>query len=593
MALAILLNLPSIWTGWQFDDWLHRAVLLQTPQGTELFGGPFDMFNFFSGDAARAQRQIESGIFPWWTDPSAKARFFRPVTVLTHLADIKLWPDNAALMHLHSIVWYLGVVLAATLVARRIEGAGAMAGLVAVLYAIDEGHAYPVSWLANRNAIVATFFALIALAEHDRWRKQGHPFAGILSTVSFALALAASEAGVGAAAYLFSYAVFLDRANLPARALSLCPYIAVGLIWIYARHVGNYGTYGLAIYADPIAEPGRFLGFLRENFPLLFSSLWGGPPPELSIMMAPGLKRIFWIGNIALGSFVIAVLWPIIRRDATSRFWALGAMLSLIPICATFPNSRLLLLAGLGANALIARVLGLALGGGEPATGRAPSLGLRLLFYFFLVTQLLLPPLLSPMLSVAPASVAPYINAPAQSLEAFPDLAHRDVVVVNAPGAFFAAMIPMVRSGREQAAPKSFRCLAGGTWPIEIRRIDDKSILVRPEGGFFPINGSPAGSTAMTIPQMNMSYIPQVIDRLTLGDRADFVEGETVRTKGMAAIVTEVSEDGRPAAVIFKFDRDLEGPSFLWLQWEDSALVPLTLPAVGETIVLPATPMPF
>lgn len=57
--------------------------------------------------------------------------------------------------------------------------------------------------------------------------------------------------------------------------------------------------------------------------------------------------------------------------------------------------------------------------------------------------------------------------------------------------------------------------------------------------------------------------------------------------------VTAITDDGRPAEAVFHFAAALEDPSLRWLQWENGVYVPFVLPAVGETLTLPAVTVPL
>ena len=62
-------------------------------------------------------------------------------------------------------------------------------------------------------------------------------------------------------------------------------------------------------------------------------------------------------GAVACVAMLAAALAPLLRRDREARFWTLGMVLALLPISATFPANRLLFFVGLGAMALLARLL--------------------------------------------------------------------------------------------------------------------------------------------------------------------------------------------------------------------------------------------
>ena len=54
-----------------------------------------------------------------------------------------------------------------------------------------------------------------------------------------------------------------------------------------------------------------------------------------------------------------------------------------------------------------------------------------------------------------------------------------------------------------------------------------------------------------------------------------------------------LTADGRPAEAAFRLGMKLENPLFRWLRWEDGEYVPFVLPAVGETLTLPAATVSY
>ena len=137
-VLSVLLALPALGTGWMLDDYYHRAVLLQRSRFRDLLGPPSEMFRFFRGDPERTGRLMDLGLFPWWTDPGLKAEFLQALTVLTHRLDYALWPDSPALMHAHSLFWLGAAVAVTACFYRRILGSTWVAGVAALLFAVDD-----------------------------------------------------------------------------------------------------------------------------------------------------------------------------------------------------------------------------------------------------------------------------------------------------------------------------------------------------------------------------------------------------------------------------------------------------------------------
>ena len=94
---------------------------------------------------------------------------------------------------------------------REVLGATWVAGLAALMYALDGAHALPAAYLANRNALIACCFGFLSVLAFVRWRKRGRAITRWLSVLMLALALSAGEMGLATVAYLFSYALTVDR----------------------------------------------------------------------------------------------------------------------------------------------------------------------------------------------------------------------------------------------------------------------------------------------------------------------------------------------------------------------------------------------
>ncbi len=171
------------------DDFYHRVVLLRRPPWAEWLGTPAEMFRFFNGNPTRAGRLVDMGLFPWWTDLELKGEFLQALTVLTHRLDYALWPDSPALMHAQNLFWLGTAVAAASVFYRRVNGPTWVAGLAALLYALDDARGATSGLICNRNVLIAATFGFSALIAHDRWRREGSRASALL-----ALALVAGGA---------------------------------------------------------------------------------------------------------------------------------------------------------------------------------------------------------------------------------------------------------------------------------------------------------------------------------------------------------------------------------------------------------------
>src|SRR5262249_42397225 len=151
-------------------------------------------------------------------------------------------------------------VLVAALVYREVLGATWAAGLAALMYALDGAHAGPAAYLANRNALSACCFGFLSLLAFVHWRKCGQRRTRWLSVLMLALSLSAGEMGLATVAYLFSYALIVDRDGIRARLLRLLPHGGVLGAWALIYRLGNFGAHGSGLYVDPLRDSLGFAG---------------------------------------------------------------------------------------------------------------------------------------------------------------------------------------------------------------------------------------------------------------------------------------------------------------------------------------------
>jgi hypothetical protein len=199
----MILTLPALWVGWQFDDYSQRMTMLGFNE--LVHPGPlgfWDVFSFLKGNQQIADLAKNIGIIPWWTPSDLRLSFFRPLSALTMWLDYKLWSDWPSLMHLQSMFWYAALVAAATALYRHFMGLTVVAGLAALFFAVDHSHALPVAWLADRNALLAAFFGILCLLSYDKWRQEGRKWHGVLCPAYLALGLLSGEMAVAVVAYL-------------------------------------------------------------------------------------------------------------------------------------------------------------------------------------------------------------------------------------------------------------------------------------------------------------------------------------------------------------------------------------------------------
>ncbi|MGK3961845.1 hypothetical protein WMF01_14845 [Sorangium sp. So ce1667] len=563
--LAAVLFAPTLGTGYMMDDHIHRISFLPEIRAQGGPWGDWDIFRFQDADRGHLHRDMDRGTLPWWTAPDFRLAFLRPLASLTHAVDYRLWPDTPAVMHAQNVALFAILALLAAAIYRRTLGATACAGLAALMFAVDDAHAFTVGWIANRNALWAALFGFAAVWAHDRWRREGWGPGAALGPAAFALGMLSAEAAAATLAYLFAHAVWLERGGVVARGRALLPYAVVALAWAVAYRALGYGAAAGGLYVDPVHEPVAYLAAAVERLPVLLlaqltivpSGLWIFVP-EQHVVAAVAVVLV-------LLGLVAAALWAGVPRTRVSGFFATGAVLSLLPACATWPNDRLLLFSGLGAFGLIASLIaasreGLGRGARRVARGAAVAM--------VAVHVVLAPLFLVPRLSSNARMFDGLVQRAASSLPPEAEIAGRTLVVVNAPDTIAAGLGVTTRFIKGERMPAVIRQLgltSAGT--MRVARRDERTLDVTFSEGLFH----------------------NAMSKIHRTERDPLRAGERIDVSGMTATVLSLTPDGsRPQRVEFRFDRPLEDPELVWVTWRDTGFERFDLPPVGGERVLDA-----
>ena len=574
-ALAAALTLPSLTNGLGIDDHLYRARVLE---GWDAARSARDLFLYADPDRpAQARAAMGSGELSWWAAPRLRWRFFRPLAEVVHHVEFRLGGAGRGgerLMHLHSIAWMALLAALVTLLYRRLLAPSWVAGLAALFYAIDHGHGFTVGWLANRCMLMAAVFAVLCLLAHDRWRRDGWRPGGVLAPVALALALLSSEESIAIAGYLVSYACLLDRGSSRRRVRALAPAALVIAAWYVARGAAGYGSDGTGSYTNPLDHPIAFLEQAVWRVPIYVHSLLGALPADLweVYFVRRGLTGVMVGAGVVFTLLAVAALARLVRRDRVAAFWALGAALALVPVCAAHPTDRHLFLVGLGGVALVSQLVGAWVERADPARRallpQAPAVAAAAVAFVVLVRGVL-SPIALPIRATIPGDVSRGLDRIEALVPRDEALAQEDVVVVNAPFKYLCNFVSVVRRSKGGPTPRHWWCLGVSPGAVAVRREDAQTLLLRPFAG----------------------YLASFEDTNVRARSIPFSPGDTVDLEGLSLTVRSVTSDGRPAVVAARFGVPLERAELRWLVFQDGAYRPFTPPSVGETLLL--DPEPF
>ena len=156
-----------------------------------------------------------------------------------------------------------------------------------MLYAVDDAHSLPATWIAMRNASVSTLFGFAAILCYDRGREGGKARAAVAAPILYALGLLGGETAVATrSATSRRTPCSSTRRHAARRAAALAPYVAVfdAAVWVAVyKRASRYRSVGSGMYVDPGKEPIAFLLAVVTRLPALLAARSSPGPPAWRI----------------------------------------------------------------------------------------------------------------------------------------------------------------------------------------------------------------------------------------------------------------------------------------------------------------------
>ncbi len=557
--VGALLALPAIGKARVLDD--HVLELLARggdPNVAQPRGA--DLFQFASGTPSDNLRLMDRGsLLPWWSDPELKITFFRPLSSLLHRLDYALWAERSELMYVHSLLWLvLLLVLVRALYARFEVNAGS-ATLATWLYALNDANGPVVSWLCNRNALVSGVGVIATLLWHRRAR-EGHLPSRVLAPAAFAFASFAGELGLSAWAFLAAHALVLERGPLAKRCAALWPYALVTLLWAGGYLASGAGTRGSGVYLHPLVDPAAFARELPERAVLLLGAAFGPIPADLAFIGPRALVPIALGAALACLAALAWVARATLRHDRLLGFWWVATLLSVLPVAASFPSDRLLIVINVGAMAIVARAL-------RTCCRRSPTpAGARVVGALLLLVHGVLAPVLLPWRANQMQQLAAASERAFACLDDIDGLERRTLVVLGGPADLFVSYLQVERAARRLPRPKHVYWVTNPGAALHVRAADERTLELEREGGFF------------TTP-------PEALYR---GRRARLEPGQRLLLPELQARIDSVDVAGAPLRITLQLEQPLDAERYVFLELRGAAYQPLAASELGARRIAPA-----
>jgi len=551
VAAVVALHAPSMDLPLIADDLVQRVHILAHLSGHDARGAAWDLYGYRPTAAERALA-VWAGASPWWSSPTLQIAMFRPLAAATHYLDYALWPNALVAMHLHSLAWYLALVLVVARLYRRLLGPGPAAALALLLFAIDEAHVYAVSWIASRNTVMTALFVALTLGAHHAWRSEGRRAGAVLAPCWLVLAQLSSEGAIAAWAYLLAYALCIDEGNQASRALALAPMAAVTVVHQVIYRLLGYGVIGSGLYLDPSRAPRAFLAQLPERWLRMLDEQLSLPSTVLRFVPAAARLPAVIVSWVLLAWFLAAVL-ALCRRERSARFWLLGSALSLVPVCSVAIDSspRLLLVSGIGAFALLGQLTAAGLGRARPWPARGLAAAIVLVHGVLAAA-------LCPGVATTLQADQRYLERGARSIAAAVRPGDQVVAILQTPHAFMS-MINLAQYAQLPGA-KPAHLLGASLDQVRITHDGATHMVLTPAQG----------------------YLREPWSVLVRSASEPFAAGSTIPLLGLAVTVEALTADARPARVAIDAAK---GVAVAWLTWSSAheryeRLDPSAMPSV-------------
>jgi len=354
LIVGALLHFEALTSSYILDDYLHASMLRGSYPAART---PLDLYDFVND----ADRQVLTarGTLPWWSDPHLKIRFFRPLSSGLIWTEHRVLGDAPLPLHLHSLAWWIALVLVAHALFRRLMPERP-ALIATAIFALAPCHAIPLAWLANREVLITLTFGLLGLIFLDRARVSRGVLNVAAASLLFGVSLLAGEYALGIGAYVVAASLASSGLTPAKRLAGIASFGAPASVYLFLRARLECGTLGSGFYTDPSREPWAYVTQIPRRAATLLLDAWlsldhqtltGSTPTWLVLTLVP-------VVAIPLGIVVrraYGKLDPASRSH--TRVLLVGSLLSMFPVLAVVPSPRLVGAAMVGISAVVALVL--------------------------------------------------------------------------------------------------------------------------------------------------------------------------------------------------------------------------------------------
>ena len=137
--------------------------------------------------------------------------FYRPVQMLTYMADYSLWGNYAFGYHLTNILLHILVALSVYWLVTLLFDDRLLALFTSILFVVHPIHAEVVSYISGRSDSLGMLFLVCAMALYIKRSVRGDALLVVFMTLSYAISLFSRESSLILPVLLLFYHYALDK----------------------------------------------------------------------------------------------------------------------------------------------------------------------------------------------------------------------------------------------------------------------------------------------------------------------------------------------------------------------------------------------
>ncbi len=257
---------------------------------------------------------------------------YRPLQMLTYMADYRLWKLDPRGYHVTSLFWHILAALCVFGLAYRLSADRLLSLFAGLLFVSHPIHTEAVSYISGRSDPLAAVFLLVAFLAYIDRRESRSVAVTAVAAVAYVAALLSREASLALPVLLLAYHLTFREKIDENRFLSL---VVITGLYILGRAVAVQDL--LSNPANLMTFTQRLCGFFAALTQYLGCLAW---PTHLH--MEYGLSRLpFTDPRTLAGIFILAALvviaWAAAGRQKTVSFSIQWFLIALLPVSNIFP----------------------------------------------------------------------------------------------------------------------------------------------------------------------------------------------------------------------------------------------------------------